>query len=96
MSYTQGSWEFEAHEGGPLIVYAVDPTDQYNGQDICEMCCNGENSNEVLANARLICAAPDMLLVLSALLDSRDDPFLMDQLANDAQSIINNVNGNRR
>jgi len=94
--HTQGSWEFIAEDGHGVFVYAIDPTDESNGQDICEMCCTGENNKEVLANARLICAAPDMLLVLSDLLESRDDPFRMDQLAKDAQRIINNVNGNRR
>jgi len=94
--HTEGKWEF-AYYGDPLgpIVFSIDPTDETNGIDICEVMFANNSIKESLANARLICAAPDMYAVLSGLVDSPDDPFVFAELLKDAQQIITALKGEK-
>ncbi len=105
MSHTQGSWEFIAEDGEGVIVFSMDPRDEFNGIDICEMCCTGENNKEVLANARLICAAPEMLDVLNQAVEMlheflplgcKDSQEVARGVIARAERVINNVAGNHR
>lgn len=64
--HTTGEWQFvyEHGQGTGPIIYTVDPINEFNGADICEVLWSNKSTGESLANARLICAAPEMLELL--------------------------------
>lgn len=96
--HTPGPWEFECYGGpsGPLIFH-VDPRDENNGVDICEISFANGRIKESLANARLICAAPELLRLLEELEQACTDDGVrgMDNLLVKARQIVKQAKGEK-
>lgn len=81
VAHTPGPWTFEVHDGAKSsAMYAKDDR-------ICEPVCviphddiTEEGYEVVLANARLIAAAPDLLAACKALLPAGWDDGVMDHI----------------
>lgn len=101
--HTPGPWEFE-YDGGPSgpLVFHVDPRDETNGVGICEVSYANNRVKESLANARMICAAPDLLDCLLHLADEIDPERMVEQGGGDlafylkqARALIKTVKGEK-
>lgn len=86
--HTPGPWNYDQTGDGKRICVGIGLVDGPNGYDVAEVYSDDCDSDEALANARLIAAAPELLAIAEILLDRGYVSKFIDEERDDHEQLV--------
>lgn len=80
---------YEENDGDGLCIWIDAALDTYNSLNICKL--NDYNEQHMRANARLICAAPEMLSAIREFLAAQDGTYSEEDAIDALRSVLRKV-----